>query len=40
MSILYDSLPNEVPYKLNVELEYFEVSCDGNFNFQKIIYVQ
>lgn len=31
-SRLYDDLPNEVPYNLKLELEYYEVSCEGNFN--------
>lgn len=30
-SRLYDGLPNEVPYNLKVELEYYEVSREGNF---------
>jgi GTPase len=32
-SILYDSLPNEVPYNLKVEMEYYEVSQEGKLNF-------
>lgn len=32
-SRLYDDLPNEVPYNLKVELEYYEVSRDGNFKY-------
>lgn len=31
-SILYDDLPNEVPYNLKVELEYYEISREGNFS--------
>lgn len=30
-SKLYDDLPNEVPYNLKVQLEYFEISREGNF---------
>lgn len=33
-SRLYDNLPNEVPYNLKVELEYYEVSREGNFSIQ------
>ncbi|XP_050540266.1 GTPase Era, mitochondrial-like [Daktulosphaira vitifoliae] len=29
---LLNNLPNEVPYKLQIELEYFEVSSDGNMH--------
>lgn len=29
-SCLYDNLPNEVPYHLKLEMEYFEISRDGN----------
>lgn len=32
-SILYDNLPNEVPYNLKVELEYYEISREGKLNF-------
>jgi len=32
-SILYDYLPNEVPYNLEVEMEYYEVSQEGKLNF-------
>jgi len=35
-SRLYDDLPNEVPYNLKVELEYYEVSCEGNFSLKII----
>jgi GTPase Era involved in 16S rRNA processing len=28
-SILLDDLPNEVPYNLKVELEYYEISREG-----------
>lgn len=31
-SILYDDLPNEVPYNLKVELEYYEISREGDFS--------
>lgn len=34
-SKLYDDLPNEVPYNLNIELEYYEVSREGNFSYLK-----
>lgn len=30
-SILLDDLPNEVPYNLKVELEYYEISREGKF---------
>lgn len=29
-STLFDDLPNEVPYKLKIEIEYYEVSREGN----------
>lgn len=29
-SVLFDGLPNEVPYKLKIEIEYYEVSREGN----------
>lgn len=32
-STLYDFLPNEVPYNLKVEMEYYEVSREGKFVF-------
>jgi len=39
-SQLYDDLPNEVPYNLKVELEYYETSREGNFKFLKIYYIK
>lgn len=32
-SMLYDDLPNEVPYNLKVEIEYYEMSREGNFSY-------
>lgn len=32
---LYDDLPNEVPYNLDVELEYYEISREGNLIYFK-----
>ncbi|XP_060852179.1 LOW QUALITY PROTEIN: GTPase Era, mitochondrial [Rhopalosiphum padi] len=37
-SILYDSLPNEVPYNLKVEMEYYEVSQEGNIHIVVLIH--
>lgn len=34
-SRLYDDLPNEVPYNLKIELEYYEISREGNFIYLK-----
>jgi len=37
-SKLYDDLPNEVPYNLKVELEYFEISREGNIHVVVLIH--
>ncbi|XP_027852449.2 GTPase Era, mitochondrial [Aphis gossypii] len=37
-SILYDYLPNEVPYNLEVEMEYYEVSQEGNIHIVVLIH--
>ncbi|KAL5245395.1 hypothetical protein ACI65C_012805 [Semiaphis heraclei] len=37
-SILYDFLPNEVPYNLKVEMEYYEVSREGNIHIVVLIH--
>uniref|UniRef100_A0A2H8TN51 GTPase Era, mitochondrial n=2 Tax=Melanaphis sacchari TaxID=742174 RepID=A0A2H8TN51_9HEMI len=37
-SILYDFLPNEVPYNLEVEMEYYEVSQEGSIHIVVLIH--
>uniref|UniRef100_A0A2S2Q172 GTPase Era, mitochondrial n=1 Tax=Sipha flava TaxID=143950 RepID=A0A2S2Q172_9HEMI len=37
-SILLDDLPNEVPYNLKVELEYYEISREGNLHIVVLIH--
>lgn len=37
-SILYDNLPNEVPYNLEVEMEYYEVSREGSIHIVVLIH--
>ncbi|XP_022167411.1 GTPase Era, mitochondrial-like, partial [Myzus persicae] len=37
-SMLYDFLPNEVPYNLKVEMEYYEVSQEGNIHIVVLIH--
>ncbi|KAL4131715.1 hypothetical protein QTP88_008989 [Uroleucon formosanum] len=37
-STLYDFLPNEVPYNLKVEMEYYEVSREGNIHIVVLIH--
>lgn len=37
-SALYDDLPSEVPYNLNIEIEYYEVSREGNLIILQIPY--